>query len=89
MMPASVSDKMRSLGTRNLKGKEMYIEVFEILWQDDRSKLTFVSRPTPSFNEELSPILYLEYQQNRVTIQKQDTPFVAWTGLAEQPLGQR
>jgi class 3 adenylate cyclase len=76
MMPASVSDTMRSLGTRSLKGKEMDIEVFEILWQNDRSKLTVVSRSTPSFNEKISPSLCLEYQQNRVTIQKRDTPFV-------------
>ena len=76
MMPASVSDAMRSLGTRSLKGKEMDIEVFEILWQNDRSKLTVVSRSTPPFNEELSHSLCLEYQKDRVTIQKRDTPFV-------------
>ncbi len=76
IMPASVSDTMRSLGTSSLKGKEMDIEVFEILWQDDRSKLRVVSRHTPSFNEELSPSLCLEYQKNRVTIQKRGTPFV-------------
>ena len=76
MMPASVSDTMRSLGTRSLKGKEMDIEVFEILWQNDRSKLTVVSRSTPSITGGMSPSLCLEYQQNRVTIQKRDTPFV-------------
>ena len=76
MMPASVSDTMRSLGTRSLKGKETDVEVFEILWRDDRSKLTVVSRHRSSVNEELSPSLCLEYQKNRVTIQKRDTPFV-------------
>jgi class 3 adenylate cyclase len=76
MMPAAVSDSMRSLGTRSLKGKEMDIEVFEILWQNDRSKLTVVSRSTPSITEEMSPSLCLEYQDNQMTIHDRDTPFV-------------
>lgn len=76
MMPTAVSNTMRSLGTRMLKGKGVDMEVYEILWQKDRSNLTVVSRSSPSISGEYSPILYLVYQKNEMTIQDTDTPFV-------------
>ena len=76
MMSASMDDKMRSLGSRNLKGKQMDVEVYEILWQQDRSNLTVVARPSPSRVEQLSPVLHLVYRQNRVSIKHDDTPFL-------------
>lgn len=76
MMSSMIDDKMRSLGTRSLKGKQMDIEVFEILWQKDRSNLTVVARTNPSINEGLSPTLHLKYQGNHISLQKKDTPYL-------------
>ena len=76
MMSSMMDDKMRSLGTRTLKGKQVDIEVFEILWQKDRSNLTVVARTQPAVDEGLSPTLHLLYQQRHIALQKKDTPFL-------------
>lgn len=76
MMSSMMDDKMRSLGTRSLKGKQEEIEVYEILWQKDRSNLTVVAREKPSITEGLTPTLHLLYQQNHIVLKKKDTPFL-------------
>jgi adenylate cyclase len=76
LMSPAMDDRMRSLGNRSLKGKQSEIEVYEILWQNDRSNLTVVSRGKPSVSNEVSATLHLRYQKNHIIIKQKDTPFL-------------